>query len=70
MGGRGKTALRAIGRLLNEPGDGGIATDPAGDRVWCAAGCGRPVRSKLGAVCSRPECQKRYLARFEPEDED
>lgn len=64
MAGKGQAALRVIGRRLNASGDGGIDTDAVDSRVYCVI-CGRPVRSKLGAVCSRPACHDRYLARFE-----
>jgi hypothetical protein len=42
----------------------GVHTDDAGGKVWCRI-CGRPVRSRLGAVCSSPKCQTRALAREE-----
>jgi hypothetical protein len=31
-------------------------------RRWCRV-CGRPVRSQVGEVCSRPDCHRRYLQR-------
>jgi hypothetical protein len=61
MGSKGRAALRAARRVFNDGGDGGIGTDRAGGRVRCQI-CNRPVRSKLGTVCSNPSCHKRALA--------
>ena len=55
----------------NKSGDshrsgGGVHTTNDGP-VWCRV-CGRKVRSKLGEVCSRNQCQATYLARYEGAD--
>lgn len=34
------------------------------NRVYCRI-CGRRVRSKVGAVCSRRRCHEEYLAKSE-----
>lgn len=57
----GRAALRAARKVFNDGGDGGIGTDRAGERVRCQV-CHRPVRSRLGTVCSNPRCHKTALA--------
>jgi hypothetical protein len=45
------------GRRRNDDND----ARPAG-RVWCRI-CGRPVRSSVGEVCSKPSCHRAAMAR-------
>lgn len=54
-----KTAARKAATTAARAGTGGgIGTDRAGGRLSCRH-CGRPVRSSLGGVCSRPRCHRR-----------
>jgi hypothetical protein len=51
------SASKGRGRRRNDDND----ARPAG-RVWCRI-CGRPVRSSVGEVCSKPSCHQAAMAR-------